>query len=236
MVPNSRIKFLKDNWELSAIIIIALLWFIFRGILIQAFCGANICWLEPGDWPILLKAANASTQVVALVLIALFAIPFGRASIAATIAGIQLGLANGFSVFQITLLFFAATTASNLITWYGLKIFLQKPAKQTQTWLRKVQFIGKKLEWLRVRHGAFAFIAIMNALSSQIYASAIALLMGEKEKDALPALIAGSLASYFIPLLVFFTFRALTFDGISAILAALALFEIARITVAKALP
>lgn len=236
MAQNSVLKFLKENVELASIAAIALLWLIMRKTAIQALCGANACWLEPGDWPILLRTANASEPIVALTLVVLFAIPFGRAAIAATIAGIQLGLANGYSVLEITLLFFISTTASIIVSWHAIEMFFRRPSKQAGTWLLKVQFVQKKLEWLRKRHGTFTFLAIVNALSSQIYAVAIALIIGEKEKGALPALIAGSLASFFIPLVVFFSIRALTLDGVTAILAALALIEGARSIFAKALP
>ncbi len=223
---NCRRVILK-NRDVVLFVGLALFWLLARHFLKSALC-AGPCWLEPSDWPGLLGVSEATAPwQIALLLLFLFAWPTGWTSVLATIIGIQIGFAHGRTVLDVTLLFLLATAASNVLTLWAMQKILEKPGPTRKAWLKRVNAVQKRFGFLRKKE-MFWLLAAGNAFSSQLYMAAWAVAAKTPKIVALPAMLAGSMASYLLPLAVLFSAKVLTVDGITAGLLVLASFAAGR--------
>ncbi|MDP2717791.1 MAG: hypothetical protein Q8P02_03545, partial [Candidatus Micrarchaeota archaeon] len=218
-------RILAEHRDVAVFVLLAVSWFLVRHFLKAALCSGP-CWLEPSDWPDLLGLTPDTPRwQIGLLLFFLFAWPTGWTSVLATVIGIQLGFAHHFSVLDLTVLFVAATAASNIATFLFMQKILDKPGRTRKAWLARVKKVQARLGVLG-RQGSFWLLAAGNALSSQLYMAALAVSTKTPTATAFGALMLGSLASFLVPLFVLFSAKVMTLDGVTAALLVLALFAV----------
>lgn len=217
-------EFVREHQHTLLLLAVAAAWFLLRATLKAFTCQGALCWLEPADWPILLNFQNP-LALYALIFL-LFALPFGWSSVLGTIVGIQLGLEHEMSVTELSALFFLATAISTVLTWKILELVLDTPSHWMKTWTQRVKTLYQRLA--KIKKNSFWMLSVGNAVSSQLYMTAAAILLKIPKTTAYPALVLGSLLSFLVPLVLLFSAKALSLDRVTAALLVAALFLVAQ--------
>lgn len=210
------VAFIRRHKATSALLGLALVWLLVRNSVTVWVCsGTQVCWLYPDDWPALLGIGPFSSPVlVLLVSAALFALPFGRSGLLATLVAIQLGEpVLGF--WGMVAIFLLASAVSIVLTHAAVAYGLRHP---------RAGWVHARLQPYRdvlgplVRRNAFVWLSLGNLVGSQWHMSALGILSGVRRDTLLLALMAGNVAGF---ALVYLFSQVPDLDAVSIVLSVL---------------
>lgn len=209
-----------------------------RFFLVDFVCSRiDPCPLDVHELPAFLGAERGSANLVLAVFV-LFLLPFGYASVLATIIGLDLGLRAGFSWEFLFALYLLASAVSVVSTYGAVRILMQKfsGSGAFALWRRRIDaasFVARKLVG---RVGILAGLAVGNAVSSLVYVSALAVVLRVDAFEALVALFAGNLLSFGFAALVVVGVRLATQDFFVSMLIAFLVVLAAHHLLVKRVP
>ncbi|MFH1246756.1 MAG: hypothetical protein V1644_00085 [Candidatus Micrarchaeota archaeon] len=209
---------ISKNKITAVFIILAAIWFITRHALIQLFCqGTQTCWLYPDSWPTLLGITPSSPTIwVGLLAAILFALPFGRASLLATLVGIHLAQPV-FGLAGVTLIFVVSSIISVLLVHTIVEHGLRHPkAAWIHLRLKPIQSIFAPF----IRKNGILWLAIGNLVGSQWHMSALGIICKVPRKNIWLGLLLGNLAGF---ILLYAFSQVPNLDAISTVFLVLAL-------------
>ncbi|GEM_PF-2217350 len=204
---------LRKNALTVTAVALAAVWLLFHRPIAAWVCSdALACWLYPNSWPLLLGVTSSSAAwLVALVAAVLFALPFGRSGLLATLVGIQLAEpVLGF--WQVLVLYVASSAVSIVLVHAVVQQSLMHPrAGWIHLRLAPVQSIFSP----SIRRNPILWLAVGNVLSSQWYMSALGVLTSVPRERVWAALMVGNLAGF---ALVYSLSQVPELDAISVVL------------------
>ncbi|MBI5636007.1 hypothetical protein HY993_03545 [Candidatus Micrarchaeota archaeon] len=207
----------RKNKVAVALLALAGVWLLFRHSVSAWLCqGAQVCFLYPDYWPQLLGVtANSSPVLIGLLSGVLFALPFGRAGLLATLVGIQLAQ----PVFGLigVILIFVLSSAISIIAVHSLVEYGLNHSKAA--WIRARLKPAQILFSPSIRKNGVAWLSAGNLVSSQWHMSALGILCGVSRPKIWLGLFMGNLAGF---ALVYAFSKVPNLDAVSIVLLTLA--------------
>ncbi len=212
---------LKVFWKnkLTAfLLVLALLWLLFhRPIAAWACSDTAACWLYPDSWPALLGITSQSAAwMVALLAAFLFALPFGRSGLLATLVGIQLA-EPVFGFWPLVLLYVASSAVSIVLVHALVEQSLMHPRG---AWIHLRLAPVQSIFSPSIRRNPILWLAVGNLVSSQWYMSALGIIASVPRRRIWAALMVGNLAAF---AMVYSLSQVPDLDAVSVVLLTLVL-------------
>ena len=190
------IDLIRKNKATTILLILATIWLLARQTLTQALCqGYQMCWLYPDSWPALLGITSTSPAIlVGLLAAVLFALPFGRAGLLATLIGIHLAEPM-FGIAGVTLIFTASSIISIVLVHAIVEYGLRHPkAAWVHIRLKPIQSILAP----SIRKNSIVWLALGNLVGSQWHMSALGSLCNVSKPRIWLGLLLGNLAGFIL--------------------------------------
>ncbi|MBI2444893.1 hypothetical protein HYV43_00710 [Candidatus Micrarchaeota archaeon] len=188
------VKLIRQNPATAFFLALAAVWLLVRHSVAPVICqGSAACWLYPDSWPQLLGVTSASSAwMVGLVAALLFALPFGRSGLLATLVGIQ--LAEPVFGFGGTLVLFVASSLVSIVT---VHLFVEYVLTHSNAgWLRSRIKPLEAIFGPSLKKGSLFWIAVGNLVGSQWQVSALGVLSGIPRMRVLAGLMLGNVAAF----------------------------------------
>ncbi|MBI5225630.1 hypothetical protein HY994_00125 [Candidatus Micrarchaeota archaeon] len=207
------LDWIRKNKSTSSLIALALIWLLARHSVSPLICGPSpVCWLYPDSWPVLFGiTAQSSPWIIGLVAAVLFALPFGRSGLLATLVGIHLA-EPVFGVFGVFGLFVAASMVSIVLVQAAVEYGLHHP-KSAIIHLRLAPI--NTLFGPSIRKNALLWISIGNLVGSQWQMGALGVVAGVRRQTIWLGLLLGNLVGF---VLVYVFSQVPNLDAISVVL------------------
>ncbi len=207
------LKLIWKNKGSAILLSLALAWLLFhRPIAAWACAGASACWLYPDSWPALLGITSQSDAwLVALLAAVLFALPFGRSGLLATLVGIQ--LAEPVLGFWPLLAIYVVSSAVSIVLVHALvqQSLMHPRAAWIHLRLAPVQSVFSPA----IQRNPILWLSVGNLVSSQWYMSALGVLTHVPRERVCAALMVGNLIGF---ALVYVLSQVPDLDAISVVL------------------
>lgn len=211
------VRLIRENKATSVFIALAAVWLLVRHSVAPWLCrGEAACWLYPDSWPSLLGVTpESSVFVVGLVAAVLFALPFGRSGLLATLVAIHLA-EPVFGFWGVFALFLASSVVSIVAVQLFIEYVLTHPHAG---WLRARIKPLEAIFGPSIRTGGVFWIAVGNLVGSQWQVGALGVLSGIARMRILVGLMVGNLAAF---VLVYAFSQVPDLDAVSVMLLVLA--------------
>ena len=211
-------RLIRENKASAALIVLAVAWLASRNFIAQWFCeGAKECFLYASAWPQLLGVTTSSPVIwVGLLAFVLFALPFGRSGLLATLIGINLAQPV-FGAWGVALIFVASSITSIVLVHAVVEYGMRHPkASWVHSRLKLIQSIFAPF----IRKNAVFWLAVGNLVSSQWHMSALGVICNISRPRIWLGLFLGNLIGFTL----LYSFSQVPYlDAVSSVLIVLAL-------------
>ena len=183
---------IRKNKATAMLIVLAGIWLLVRTSVTAWFCqGAQACWLYPDSWPSLLGITPASPAVfVGLLAAILFALPFGRGGLLATLLAIHLAQPV-FGLAGVVLIFIVSSAVSIILVHAIVEYGLRHPKA---AWVHLRLKPVKSIFAPSIRKNGVLWLALGNLVGSQWHMSALGIICGVSRPHIWLGLFLGNLA------------------------------------------
>ncbi len=211
------VRLVRENVATALFIALAVVWLLVRHSVAPLICGGQAaCWLYPDSWPSLLGVTpESSALLVGLVAALLFALPFGRSGLLATLVAIHLA-EPVFGFWGVLALFLIASAVSIVAVHLFIEYVLTHPHAG---WLRSRIKPLEAVFGPSIRSGGVFWIAVGNLVGSQWQVGALGVLSNIPRVRILAGLFAGNVAGF---ALVYAFAQVPDLDAVSVMLLVLA--------------
>ncbi len=208
----------RKNKATAILIVLAGIWLLMRHTITESLRqGYATCWLYPDSWPSLLGITATSPAIwIGLLAAILFALPFGRTGLLATLVGIHLAQPV-FGLFGAISIFIISSIVSIVLVHAIVEYSLRHPkAAWIHIRLKPVQSIFAP----SIRKNSILWLAIGNLVGSQWHMSALGIICDVPRPRIWLGLLLGNLVGF---VLVYFFSKVPNLDTISIMLLILTL-------------